>query len=1189
MKKILWSLGTIVVLLVAAVLVGPGLINWNDYKDDISGQVRDLTGRELTIAGDIQLTVLPSPALVVNEVSFANAKGASAPLMAQFKTVEVRVALAPLFRGQVKVETIKLVEPLIILEKLADGKGNWVIETPSARRGKDASAASVDAPKTAPSTVTGGNGLPAITLENFTIEKGTVVYRDPKAGVEETIDNLNARVAAASLSGPFESNGEMTAGGFALSYGVNVGEILNGRTVPLNLRVGLVGGKAEMTASGTVLNLDEAPRFKGKIKVDGENLSTLLSALQSGAALPRQLARKFSLEGAVVASAAGAEVKELSVRLGETRASGDITVETGNVLRVASRLGIGQIDLDKWLKAGPPVPAAGDNAASSKAVAKPAAVEIPTSRASPEATTKFTLPANVAGSLIFSVDAISYRGGVIRDVVLNGDLTEGLATISQLSAQFPGGSDLAVFGSVAAVDGVPQFDGEIETTVNDLRGVVDWLGVDIPDIPADRLRKLNLTTKIFAKPSQVQIAGLDLRLDNSRLTGGITVAVRDRPSFGANIVVDRLNIDSYLPRPAKPGKAKSAVSKSAKVGKSDGKKIAALSAANPLNGLAILDTFDANVKAHLKTLVHKGVQIKDLVIDGTLYNGSLDLRRFSVAKLAGATVKIKGNVAKLAGLPEAKGLIFDINVPDLSRIARLIGLNLPVDGKKLGAVSATSRLDGNLLKPKIKTTLNVAGATVTADGTGSLLPVGDTINAKVRARHGDLVGLLRRLGVAYRPSGKVGGFDFTTQISGTPSRLRATNLKGKLGKTAVSGAIAIDLTSAKPKVSADLTTGAVIIDTYLPAKRRAGLQPVLQPAAWTPKKSDRRPGGGVIRAATFSRWPTDTIDLSVLQSFDADIALKAPLVAFDKYIVEKFDVAAQIANGALKTKTFKGTVFGGTLDGTVQVAGGARNQIQTALKVSHVDVARALRTVTGEAMADGRMSFDVDIIGSGASVHDIVASLGGRGAFDLTDVDAKKAGKGSALAGLFGLLTSLNSIGGSAKNDKARVTGTFTMARGIAKSRDVKLASAYGNGGAVGSVDLPGWAIDVKGEVRLAESFLMQVLKAKVKESRNAVPFEIKGPLDAPNIKVDTGAALGAGVPIPGADVLLNKAPKGVRSILQGILGGGKKQQPPASEPPPVGNQPPPVGNQPPPVSSQPQQQKTPSLQEQLLKGLFKL
>lgn len=1184
MKKILWSLGAIIVLLVAAVLVVPGLINWNDYKADIASQVRELTGRELTIAGDIRISVLPSPALAVNEVSFANAKGASAPVMAQFKTVEVRVALAPLFRGQVKVETIKLVEPLIVLEKLADGKGNWEIETPAARRGKDASAAPKPASKT--STPADAGGLPAITLDNFTIENGTVVYRDPKAGVEETIDGLNARVAAASLSGPFESAGAMTARGFPLSYSVNIGEILHGRTVPLNVRLGLVDGKAELTASGTVLNLDEAPRFKGKVKIDGENLSTLLSALRSGAGLPAQLARKFSLEGAVVASAAGAEVQDLSVRLGDTRAKGDVTVETGEVLRVASRLGIGQIDLDKWLDAGASVAVT----AGPKAVAKPTAAEIPAPQAKAKATAGFALPANVSGSLIISVDALSYRGGVIRDAVLNAELSKGLATVSQLSAQFPGGSDLSVFGTIAAVDGAPQFDGEVETTVNDLRGVVAWLGLDIPNVPADRLRKLSLMTKVFAKPSQVQMAGLDLRLDNSRLTGGVTVAVRDRPSFGANIVVDRLNVDSYLPQPAQVGNATPATSKPAKAtdpdGKTAGAPTATPNAANPLAGLAILDTFDANVKAHLKTLVYQGAQIKDVVVDGTLYNGSLDLRRLSVAKLAGATVKIKGGLVNLAGLPEAKGLTFDIDIPDLSRVARLAGAGLPMDGKKLGPVSVGGRLDGNLLKPKIETTLNVADATVTVAGIISPLPVGDMIDAKVQARHGDLAELLRQLGVAYRPSGKVGGFDVTTQVSGTPSHFRATDLKGKFGKTAVAGALAIDLTASKPKLTADLTTGAVIIDAYLPAKRRAGLRPVIQPAAWTPTKPDRRPGAGVIRAAASSRassrWPTDPINLSALQAFDADIALKASLVAFDKYVVEKVDMAAQIADGALGTKTFKGLVFGGTLDGAILVAAGPRNQLQATLKVSGVNVAEALRTVAGEAMADGRMSFDVDVIGSGASVHDIIASLGGRGGFDLADVDAKKAGTGTALAGLFGLLTSLNSIGGSAKNDKARVTGTFTMARGVAVSRDIKLASAYGDGAAAGSVDLPGWAIDMKGEVRLAESFLMQVLKAKVRESRNAVPFEISGPLDAPDVKIDTGAVLGAGLPIPGADALLNKAPKGVGNILRGILGGGQSQPPPPSEPPPV-------GNQPPPVDSQPQQQKKPSLQEQLLKNLFKL
>ena len=42
----------------------------------------------------------------------------------------------------------------------------------------------------------------------------------------------------------------------------------------------------------------------------------------------------------------------------------------------------------------------------------------------------------------------------------------------------------------------------------------------------------------------------------------------------------------------------------------------------------------------------------------------------------------------------------------------------------------------------------------------------------------------------------------------------------------------------------------------------------------------------------------------------------------------------------------------------------------------------------------------------------------------LTDVKVKKAGKGSTMAGLLGLLNSLNKLGGSNINDQAQMTGT---------------------------------------------------------------------------------------------------------------------------------------------------------------------
>ena len=126
MKKFFWAIGVLLVVAGIAVLVGPGLIDWNTYKSDIQAQFRGVTGRDIRINGDISLTILPAPALIAHDVSLANIDGAQAKNMLQLKSLEVRVALAPLLGGQVKVERIKLVNPILELEALADGRRNWI-------------------------------------------------------------------------------------------------------------------------------------------------------------------------------------------------------------------------------------------------------------------------------------------------------------------------------------------------------------------------------------------------------------------------------------------------------------------------------------------------------------------------------------------------------------------------------------------------------------------------------------------------------------------------------------------------------------------------------------------------------------------------------------------------------------------------------------------------------------------------------------------------------------------------------------------------------------------------------------------------------------------------------------------------------------------------------------------------------
>src|SRR5690606_3827626 len=91
LNKLLIALGVLLVLVIAAILIGPGFVDWNSYKREITAKVEEATGRRLESLGDISLSLLP-PTLSAEGVRFANMAGGSAPNMAALDALNIRIA-----------------------------------------------------------------------------------------------------------------------------------------------------------------------------------------------------------------------------------------------------------------------------------------------------------------------------------------------------------------------------------------------------------------------------------------------------------------------------------------------------------------------------------------------------------------------------------------------------------------------------------------------------------------------------------------------------------------------------------------------------------------------------------------------------------------------------------------------------------------------------------------------------------------------------------------------------------------------------------------------------------------------------------------------------------------------------------------------------------------------------------------
>lgn len=190
--KVLFSLVIIaILLLLVAIIALPQFIDPNDYKPQISQAVKEHTGMDLSIDGELSLSVFPWIGVNVEQVSLSQPKNilASIPDAGDFASIEaidVKVKLKPLFSKKVEVDTILLKQPQI--EMITDAKGNTSLDGLSTSTDEQADTA--DKPTTSDSN-NNAKALAALTIAGINITDGRIVIDDRKAKTRYEVSALN--------------------------------------------------------------------------------------------------------------------------------------------------------------------------------------------------------------------------------------------------------------------------------------------------------------------------------------------------------------------------------------------------------------------------------------------------------------------------------------------------------------------------------------------------------------------------------------------------------------------------------------------------------------------------------------------------------------------------------------------------------------------------------------------------------------------------------------------------------------------------------------------------------------------------------------------------------------------------------------------------------------------------------------
>ena len=183
-KIVLIAIGTLAVFLVAGVSYLSTLISPAKLTQMLILEVREATGRELTITGPVRLGFFPRIAVSAEQVSLSNASWAKQPKMASLDKVALEISLLPLLSRQIEISSIQLSGLVLDLETNAKGDGNWLMgdAAPSGTTASSSSGvAQADVKKSASDADATDRNV--VLIENLNLTKGQIRYQPSGAAV----------------------------------------------------------------------------------------------------------------------------------------------------------------------------------------------------------------------------------------------------------------------------------------------------------------------------------------------------------------------------------------------------------------------------------------------------------------------------------------------------------------------------------------------------------------------------------------------------------------------------------------------------------------------------------------------------------------------------------------------------------------------------------------------------------------------------------------------------------------------------------------------------------------------------------------------------------------------------------------------------------------------------------------------
>jgi len=587
-------LGFAIILVVAAALAAPLVVDFNRFRPQVEAWGTRLTGREVRIHGDIRVSLFPWPTLSLHDVSVANPPGARQPWLLEPDELRTRLSLAALLSGRLEIEQVHFLRPVISLERLKDGTGTWTLHP----------RAQVHLPFSPD----------RIAIAGVTMEDGTLLLADARRGGAARMEAIDARISAPRLSGPWRLAATGTLEGSRVSLNISTGRIRKGRPVGFSARLAPVETAGFLYAFDGKVNAPEPGKISGRLRIRPVPAKGKQDT-PSGPYL-------FSYSAEVLADfdeiwMKKIEAAPLSAAHTANTVTGSAHVVLGSVLEVEAALKASHFDLDY---------AFGEDVRSSLFGA---------SGLTHLADLVSGLPRDMLLRLDLTATNLVAGKQTLESLRLAADVSSEQLAFNTLRVSLPGSARLSFSGQLLPAPGLPQLSGSLEFVSRSLREFLLWaLPEQAPSIAriwTGARGNLKLDAGVDLTPSSLRITKGRFTLDDDNGTLE-TFLTRDDDGEGQirldlSLDAESLDIDRYAPS-----------------GLASGADGAATEALTDLL-TTVMSLGETSLAVSAKRLHLLGLPMEEAIFHAVATPDLLEVRKFDIGSLKGARINASAQLS----------------------------------------------------------------------------------------------------------------------------------------------------------------------------------------------------------------------------------------------------------------------------------------------------------------------------------------------------------------------------------------------------------------------------------------------------------------------------------------------------------------------------------------------------------------